>query len=148
MKLTRSNQKLASNVLCYECDSQSDPNCADPFDLSPEATLQPNTGSTNSSQIKPDYNTRQQQQQQQQHQQASFISPYSTNINIETSIAATKPNDTNSSIISHRRQKKLPNVAICHGCCVKITSKMPDGGKYTPISKVSHSTDYQYKLLI
>lgn len=71
---------------------------------------------------------------QQQQQQVSLINPFS-NINLQTVqpvSGATKPNDTDSSIINttiRRRPKKLPNVAVCHGCCVKITSKMPDGGK-------------------
>lgn len=101
----------ASNVLCYECDSRYDPNCADPFELSSlsladqQALLVAQTNNNSKPTDAGIVNSADNRQQQR--------------VPIETF-------GNNSSQI--RIPKKYPNVAVCHGCCVKITSKTMEGG--------------------
>lgn len=89
----------ASNILCYECDSRYDPNCADPFDFSLLSTPQ-YVDSSNQTTGRQPTDSRQQ--------------------------SAATPNVT----ALNQTVKKLPNAAVCHGCCVKITSKTTEGGGY------------------
>ena len=104
---TKNNNNLDrlidSVLLCFECNSQNDPNCEDPFDFSPERSLYP-----------------------------------SSNQNVANNTASPKvlKNETknqNANNVTLYR-KRLPPVSVCHGCCVKLTSKLADGSKYLNIN--------------
>lgn len=124
-QLTITNSRPAnSNVLCFECDSRYDPNCADPFDFSPTATLDTSSmmsmmallnkhnkaaNETNTAGAGSQSN----QQQQQPHDSVDHLG-----------------GNANATVVK-RQQKQLPKAVVCHGCCVKITSRMPDGGEFS-----------------
>lgn len=93
-------------MLCYECDSRYDPNCADPFDFSVNATLEP----VKSKSLIGDNDTN-----ANSNRQAN---------NLDLNIIPIESNSTTS----QRQPKRLPAATVCHGCCVKITSRTPDGG--------------------
>lgn len=110
----------ASNVLCYECDSRYDPNCADPFDFSYSATLEPASQPT-----APRLSTNNETPTLSLDNKQTGPLPSSNEQQITTA-----PNETSSTNIpQHRQPKKLPATAVCHGCCVKITSKSIDGSE-------------------
>ena len=111
-RITHSLQTIASNILCYECDSRSDPNCADPFDFSLNAVL---LDPTSSSLIGSDSNGS--------HQAAVDVEAENRQQN-----QLEEPSGLPATNGTHRR-KKIPPVTMCHGCCVKITSKTLEGGR-------------------
>lgn len=118
--------QTASNVLCYECDSRYDPNCADPFDFSYSASLDPQPAGQQATNPRlPPKNNETSTTMALDNEQTGTLLP---TINDQISIAG--PNETSSIIIpQHRQPKKLPAATVCHGCCVKITSKSISGSK-------------------
>lgn len=115
-KYIYTGQFVASNVLCYECDSRYDPNCADPFDFSSLITVTRSDGQYLTTAPTNDNNKPEDLLSNNRNRQQQIQEPYTTLPNTTT---------TNSTSL---QAKKLPTALVCHGCCVKITSKLPDGG--------------------
>uniref|UniRef100_A0A6G1SPW6 UPAR/Ly6 domain-containing protein qvr n=1 Tax=Aceria tosichella TaxID=561515 RepID=A0A6G1SPW6_9ACAR len=115
-KIQAEEECLSSNVLCYECDSRYDPNCADPFEFSSISltdqqqsllTAQANNNSLTTGGDEAATNSSSSDDNRQQ----------------QSRVAPAQP-------AANKTYKRFPTAPICHGCCVKITSKTPEGATY------------------
>lgn len=118
-KIQAEDECLASTIHCYECDSRYDPNCADPFELASLSLAEQNTLAAQANNLS---------------SPTAGASLVPTNLQPTPSVQlnfhgpSSQAPASNATLLA--KVKKMPHVAVCHGCCVKITSKTPDGAIY------------------